>query len=69
MAPKVSARIWQEGDWFIAQHLEIDVASQGETINESLTNLNEAVELYLESPVPTAIATEHHGFEINNESA
>jgi predicted RNase H-like HicB family nuclease len=38
----------QEEDWYIAQCLEVDVASQGHTINEALANLAEAVELYLE---------------------
>ncbi len=35
-------------DWYIAQCLEADVASQGHTIDEALANLAEAVELYLE---------------------
>ena len=35
-------------DWYIAQCLEVDVASQGHTIDEALANLAEAVELYLE---------------------
>jgi predicted RNase H-like HicB family nuclease len=35
-------------DWFIAQCLEADVASQGRTIDEALANLAETVELYLE---------------------
>jgi predicted RNase H-like HicB family nuclease len=38
----------QEEDWFIAQCLEVDVASQSHTIDEALANLAEAVELYLE---------------------
>ena len=43
----------QEGKWFIAQCLEVDVASQGETEEEALTNLREALELYFEPPVAT----------------
>ena len=38
----------REEDWYIAQCLEVDVASQGHTIDEALANLAEAVELYLE---------------------
>jgi predicted RNase H-like HicB family nuclease len=38
----------REDDWYIAQCLEVDVASQGHTIDEALANLAEAVELYLE---------------------
>ena len=44
------ASIWQEDDWFVAQCLEVDVASQGETAEAALTNLREAVKLYFEAP-------------------
>jgi len=33
--------------------LEVDVASQGETEEEALANLKEALELYFESPQAT----------------
>ncbi len=34
--------------------LEVEVASQGETVEEALANLREALELYFEDePVPT----------------
>jgi hypothetical protein len=39
---------WQRSLPSIAQCLEVDVASQGRTIDEALANLAEAVELYLE---------------------
>jgi predicted RNase H-like HicB family nuclease len=45
-----TASIWREDDWFVAQCLEIDVASQGETEDEALANLREALELYVEPP-------------------
>jgi predicted RNase H-like HicB family nuclease len=48
MGQEISAFVWQEGAWFIAQCLEVDVASQGQTEAESLANLREALELYLE---------------------
>ncbi len=44
----LTAALHQEEDWYIAQCLEVDVASQGHTIGEALANLAEAVELYLE---------------------
>ncbi|MBF0472154.1 MAG: type II toxin-antitoxin system HicB family antitoxin [Nitrospirae bacterium] len=47
------ASIWQEGKWFVAQCLEIDIASQGETKEDAIINLSEALELYLEKPTPT----------------
>ena len=42
------AALHLEEDWYIAQCLEVDVASQGHTIDEALANLAEAVELYLD---------------------
>ncbi len=42
-----TAAVHQEEDWYVAQCLEVDVASQGLTIPEALNNLAEAVELYL----------------------
>ncbi|HEY1640964.1 MAG TPA: type II toxin-antitoxin system HicB family antitoxin [Streptosporangiaceae bacterium] len=44
----MTAALHREEDWYIAQCLEVDVASQGQTIDEALTNLAEAVKLYLE---------------------
>ena len=45
MPRTLTAALHQEEDWFIAQCLEVDVASQGHTIDEALANLAEAVEL------------------------
>jgi predicted RNase H-like HicB family nuclease len=43
-----TAAVHQEEDWYVAQCLEVDVASQGRSIPEALGNLAEAVELYLD---------------------
>jgi predicted RNase H-like HicB family nuclease len=48
MPETLTAALHREEDWYIAQCLEVDVASQGRTIDEALANLAEAVELYLE---------------------
>ena len=48
-----TASIWQEDDWFIAQCLEVDVASQGKSEEEALASLSEALELYFEPPQPS----------------
>ncbi len=40
--------ITKEKRWYVAQALELGVASQGKTIEEARHNLREAVELYLE---------------------
>jgi predicted RNase H-like HicB family nuclease len=53
-----TAAVHQEEDWYVAQCLEVDVASQGRTIEEALANLREAVELYLEhTPAPDITST------------
>jgi predicted RNase H-like HicB family nuclease len=44
----LTAAVHREEDWYVAQCLEVDVASQGLTIDEALANLAEAVELYLD---------------------
>jgi predicted RNase H-like HicB family nuclease len=48
-----SASVSREGDWYVSQCLEVDVASQGETEEEALDNLREALELYFEPPTAT----------------
>ncbi|MFN3848808.1 MAG: type II toxin-antitoxin system HicB family antitoxin [Spirosomataceae bacterium] len=40
--------IWKEGNYYVAQCLNVDVSSFGETKQEALANLNEALELYFE---------------------
>jgi len=55
MKQTFTVTIWQEGDWFVAQCLEVDVASQGESPQEALDNLREALELHFEPPVATAM--------------
>jgi predicted RNase H-like HicB family nuclease len=49
-----SASVRREGTWYVAQCLELDVVSQGESEEEALENLREAIELYFEPPGPTA---------------
>jgi predicted RNase H-like HicB family nuclease len=53
MKRSFAATVWREGKWFVSQCLEIDVASQGETEEEALANLKEALELHFESPQAT----------------
>jgi predicted RNase H-like HicB family nuclease len=53
MKRSFAATVWREGDWFVSQCLEVDVASQGETEEEALANLREALELYFEAPRAT----------------
>jgi predicted RNase H-like HicB family nuclease len=44
----INALVWKETDLFVAQGVEVDVASQGHTKTEALKNLEEAIGLYLE---------------------
>ncbi len=48
-----TARLWQECACSVAQCLEVDVASQGETEAAALDNLREALELHFEPPRAT----------------
>jgi predicted RNase H-like HicB family nuclease len=40
--------VYQEGKYYVAQCLNVDVSSFGETEQKALSNLQEALELYLE---------------------
>ena len=48
-----SATVWREGDWYVSQCLDIDIASQGRTEEEALENLKEALALHFEPPCAT----------------
>ena len=45
---QINNAVWKEGDYFVAQCLNIDVSSFGGTKEEALSNLQEALELYFE---------------------
>ena len=47
------ATVWPEGNWYISQCIEVDVSSQGESEEEALANLKEALELHFEPPQAT----------------
>ncbi len=55
MTYTLSAIIEHEGDWYVASCPELDVASQGHTVEEATRNLHEAVQLFLETPDPKEI--------------
>ena len=40
--------VWKEGKFYVAQCLNIDVSSFGESKEEALSNLDEALNLYFE---------------------
>ena len=53
MKRSFAATVSREGNWYVSQCLEVDVASQGETEEEALSNLKEALELHFEPPCAT----------------
>jgi predicted RNase H-like HicB family nuclease len=55
MKKDMSFVVWQEGEWFIAQCLDVDVASQGYSEDEAVDSLRDALELYFTPPVATII--------------
>ena len=50
---RLTAAITREGPWCVARCLEVELASQGRNVEEALSNLQEALELYFEdAPLP-----------------
>lgn len=45
---QINNAVWKEGDYFVAQCLNVDVSSFGDSKDEALLNLQEALELYFE---------------------
>lgn len=52
MSKQLTAIIQREGDGFVALCPEVDVASQGDTIESARENLREALELFFECASP-----------------
>jgi len=55
-----TAILEREGDLFVALCPELDVASQGTTVEEATSNLREAVELFLECADPAEVEARQH---------
>ena len=55
-----TAFIEREGDGFVALCPELDVASQGDTVEDAKANLAEAVELFLETASASEIESRLH---------
>ena len=68
MKQTFSASVWQEDEWFVAQCMEADVASQGETEEEALENLRDALELHFTPPAAT-VAPKMRTVEIEVQAA
>ena len=57
---RVTAIIEREGNGYAALCPEIDIASQGDTIEEARRNLQEAIELFFETADPSEIEGRLH---------
>ncbi len=60
MKPYFTALIEKEGDMYVALCPEIDVASQGHSVEEAKSNLKEAVELFFEFASDSEIQSRLH---------
>ena len=49
--------VWKEDAFFVAQCLNVDISSFGDTKEEALHNLSEALELYFEDTSAAEITT------------
>jgi len=49
-----SSVVSKEGKWYVATCPELGITSQGKTVERSIDNLREAIELYLEDEDATA---------------
>ncbi len=58
---RFTAMIYRDNGGYVALCPELDVASQGESVEDASANLREAIELFLESADPTEIASRMHG--------
>jgi predicted RNase H-like HicB family nuclease len=47
---RFSAVVTKEGNLYVSRCPELEIASQGSTIEQALSNLSEAIALYLEDP-------------------
>ncbi len=52
--------IEQEGDGYVSLCPELDIASQGNTVEEARNNLIEALELFFEAATPSEIEQRFH---------
>ena len=57
---QLTAIIEREGDGYVALCPELDIASQGETVEAARNNLREALELFFETADPAEIKSRLH---------
>ena len=60
MQKQLTAIIEREGDGYVSLCAELDIASQGNTIEEARENLREALELFFETASPEEVKQRLH---------
>jgi len=60
MKRQLTAIIEREGDGYVALCPELDIASQGDNIEQARENLKEALELFFEAASPEEISSRLH---------
>ena len=60
MHKQLTAIIEREGDGYVALCPDVDIASQGDTIDKARKNLCEALELFFETASPEEIKSRFH---------
>ena len=58
---KLTAVIEREGNGYVSLCPELDIASQGDTVEEARDNLREALELFFEVASPEEVKQRLHG--------
>lgn len=58
---RLTAIIEREGDGYVSLCPELDIASQGSSIEEARANLVEALTLFFEAADPSEVAERFHG--------
>ncbi len=61
MNRKLTAIIEREGSGYVALCPELDIASQGDSIEQARENLQEALELFFETASPEELSQRLHG--------
>lgn len=60
MQKQLTAIIEREGDGYVSLCPELDIASQGDTVEEARDNLREALELFFETASSEEVKTRLH---------
>jgi predicted RNase H-like HicB family nuclease len=58
---KLTAIIEREGDGYVSLCPELDIASQGDSVEHARDNLREALELFFETASPEEVKQRLHG--------